>query len=145
MVELWLLWSFLQRIDPLSLSPQKALEQIGQNLQKQYERWQPRGMVVSVTLNSFKLLLTSDVFETPSPLQAVSWPHGGRSKKALRLAPEECQRGAGAIPLQRARGPCPDHQWGDLGFQPELHTVHPTVYLWSPNVDELSEHLCVWL
>lgn len=28
--------------DPLSVSPQKALETIGQNLQKQYERWQPR-------------------------------------------------------------------------------------------------------
>lgn len=29
-------------IDPLSRSPQKAMEQIGNNLQKQYERWQPR-------------------------------------------------------------------------------------------------------
>ncbi|XP_066593709.1 regulatory-associated protein of mTOR isoform X1 [Prorops nasuta] len=29
-------------IDPLSVSPQKALETIGSNLQKQYERWQPR-------------------------------------------------------------------------------------------------------
>ncbi|CAG7784958.1 unnamed protein product [Allacma fusca] len=29
-------------IDPLSLSPQKALETIGGTLQKQYERWQPR-------------------------------------------------------------------------------------------------------
>uniref|UniRef100_A0A8D8TJF2 Regulatory-associated protein of mTOR n=1 Tax=Cacopsylla melanoneura TaxID=428564 RepID=A0A8D8TJF2_9HEMI len=29
-------------IDPLSMSPQKALETIGNNLQKQYERWQPR-------------------------------------------------------------------------------------------------------
>ncbi|XP_023246408.1 regulatory-associated protein of mTOR isoform X2 [Copidosoma floridanum] len=29
-------------IDPLSMSPQKALETIGSNLQKQYERWQPR-------------------------------------------------------------------------------------------------------
>lgn len=28
--------------DPLSMSPQKALETIGNNLQKQYERWQPR-------------------------------------------------------------------------------------------------------
>ena len=28
--------------DPLSMSPQKALEQVGNNLQKQYERWQPR-------------------------------------------------------------------------------------------------------
>ena len=28
--------------DPLSMSPQKALEAIGSNLQKQYERWQPR-------------------------------------------------------------------------------------------------------
>jgi regulator-associated protein of mTOR len=29
-------------IDPLSMSPQKAIEQIGTTLQKQYERWQPR-------------------------------------------------------------------------------------------------------
>ncbi|XP_065167267.1 regulatory-associated protein of mTOR isoform X2 [Atheta coriaria] len=29
-------------IDPLCLSPSKALETIGSNLQKQYERWQPR-------------------------------------------------------------------------------------------------------
>ncbi|CAH0563709.1 unnamed protein product [Brassicogethes aeneus] len=29
-------------IDPLSMSPQKALDMIGQNLQTQYERWQPR-------------------------------------------------------------------------------------------------------
>lgn len=28
--------------DPLTLSPAKALEAIGSNLQKQYERWQPR-------------------------------------------------------------------------------------------------------
>ena len=28
--------------DPLSMSPQKAMEQIKNNLQKQYERWQPR-------------------------------------------------------------------------------------------------------
>lgn len=28
--------------DPLSMSPQKGLELIGNNLQKQYERWQPR-------------------------------------------------------------------------------------------------------
>ena len=27
---------------PLSLNPQRALETIGQNLQRQYERWQPR-------------------------------------------------------------------------------------------------------
>ncbi|KAL0278568.1 UNVERIFIED_CONTAM: hypothetical protein PYX00_000353 [Menopon gallinae] len=29
-------------IDPLSMSPQKALETVGGNLQKQYEKWQPR-------------------------------------------------------------------------------------------------------
>ncbi|KAI1301766.1 Regulatory-associated protein of mTOR [Halotydeus destructor] len=29
-------------IDPLAVTPQKALEAIGQTLQKQYERWQPR-------------------------------------------------------------------------------------------------------
>lgn len=29
-------------LDPLSMGPQKALETIGANLQKQYENWQPR-------------------------------------------------------------------------------------------------------
>lgn len=32
----------LHAADPLSMSPQKALETIGANLQKQYENWQPR-------------------------------------------------------------------------------------------------------
>lgn len=32
----------LHSADPLSMSPQKALETIGANLQKQYENWQPR-------------------------------------------------------------------------------------------------------
>ena len=29
-------------IDPLSTSSQKALETVGNKLQEQYERWQPR-------------------------------------------------------------------------------------------------------
>ncbi|XP_020604438.1 regulatory-associated protein of mTOR-like [Orbicella faveolata] len=29
-------------IDPLSMGPQKALETVGNKLQEQYERWQPR-------------------------------------------------------------------------------------------------------
>ena len=29
-------------IDPTMLNPQRAIEGIGNNLQKQYERWQPR-------------------------------------------------------------------------------------------------------
>ncbi|MGH0162125.1 UNVERIFIED_CONTAM: hypothetical protein FKN15_041564 [Acipenser sinensis] len=33
-------------IDPLSMSPQKALESIGANLQKQYENWQPRAKAI---------------------------------------------------------------------------------------------------
>jgi len=28
--------------DPLSMGPQKALETVGNKLQEQYERWQPR-------------------------------------------------------------------------------------------------------
>ena len=32
----------LSLLDPLSMSPHKGIEQIGLNLQKQYERWQPR-------------------------------------------------------------------------------------------------------
>lgn len=29
-------------VDPMTLNPQRALEAIGNNLQRQYERWQPR-------------------------------------------------------------------------------------------------------
>jgi hypothetical protein len=39
----------------MSLNPQKALETIGNNLQRQYERWQPRARLVedlSVTTTS---------------------------------------------------------------------------------------------
>ncbi|XP_058791281.1 regulatory-associated protein of mTOR isoform X2 [Phymastichus coffea] len=49
-------------IDPLSLSPQKALETIGSNLQKQYERWQPRARYkqsLDPTVEEVKKLCTS--------------------------------------------------------------------------------------
>lgn len=36
--------------DPLSMGPQKALETIGANLQKQYENWQPRVSLLSAVL-----------------------------------------------------------------------------------------------
>lgn len=37
--------------DPLSMGPQKALETIGANLQKQYENWQPRVSVCCLLLS----------------------------------------------------------------------------------------------
>lgn len=37
--------------DPLSMGPQKALETIGANLQKQYENWQPRVRVLCFLLS----------------------------------------------------------------------------------------------
>ncbi len=49
-------------IDPLSTSPQKALEAIGNNLQKQYERWQPRArykLCLDPTVEEVKKLCTS--------------------------------------------------------------------------------------
>uniref|UniRef100_A0AAU7B9E9 Raptor n=1 Tax=Pyrrhocoris apterus TaxID=37000 RepID=A0AAU7B9E9_PYRAP len=49
-------------IDPLSMSPNKALEAIGQNLQKQYERWQPRARYktsLDPTVEEVKKLCTS--------------------------------------------------------------------------------------
>ncbi|XP_051171170.1 regulatory-associated protein of mTOR isoform X1 [Leptopilina boulardi] len=49
-------------IDPLSMSPQKALEMIGSNLQKQYERWQPRARYkqsLDPTIEEVKKLCTS--------------------------------------------------------------------------------------
>ncbi|XP_033214111.1 regulatory-associated protein of mTOR isoform X2 [Belonocnema kinseyi] len=49
-------------IDPLSMSPQKALEMIGSNLQKQYERWQPRARYkqsLDPTVEEVKKLCTS--------------------------------------------------------------------------------------
>lgn len=49
-------------IDPLSMSPQKALEMIGKNLQIQYERWQPRARYkqsLDPTVEEVKKLCTS--------------------------------------------------------------------------------------
>uniref|UniRef100_A0A1B0CH83 Raptor N-terminal CASPase-like domain-containing protein n=1 Tax=Lutzomyia longipalpis TaxID=7200 RepID=A0A1B0CH83_LUTLO len=49
-------------IDPSSVSPQKALEMIGSNLQKQYERWQPRARYkqsLDPTVEDVKKLCTS--------------------------------------------------------------------------------------
>lgn len=49
-------------IDPSSVSPQKALELIGQSLQKQYERWQPRARYkqsLDPTVEDVKKLCTS--------------------------------------------------------------------------------------
>ncbi|XP_069786057.1 regulatory-associated protein of mTOR isoform X2 [Narcine bancroftii] len=49
-------------IDPLSTSPQKALESIGANLQKQYENWQPRARYkqsLDPTVDEVKKLCTS--------------------------------------------------------------------------------------
>ncbi|RZF34630.1 hypothetical protein LSTR_LSTR008655, partial [Laodelphax striatellus] len=49
-------------IDPLSMSPQKALESIGASLQKQYERWQPRARYkqsLDPTVDEVKKLCTS--------------------------------------------------------------------------------------
>ncbi|KAJ8283854.1 hypothetical protein COCON_G00027040 [Conger conger] len=49
-------------IDPLSMSPQKALETIGASLQKQYENWQPRARYkqsLDPTVDEVKKLCTS--------------------------------------------------------------------------------------
>lgn len=49
-------------IDPSSVSQQKALELIGTNLQKQYERWQPRARYkqsLDPTVEDVKKLCTS--------------------------------------------------------------------------------------
>lgn len=49
---------FFYILDPLSMSPQKALETIGANLQKQYENWQPR---VRPVLPAVTLCITNTV------------------------------------------------------------------------------------
>lgn len=49
-------------LDPSSVSPQKAMELIGANLQKQYERWQPRARYKKFhdpTIEDVKKLCTS--------------------------------------------------------------------------------------
>lgn len=48
--------------DPLQMVPQKALESIGANLQKQYERWQPKARYkqsLDPTVEEVKKLCTS--------------------------------------------------------------------------------------
>ena len=49
-------------LDPQSMGPQKALEAIGANLQRQYERWQPRARYkqsLDPTVEDIKKLCTS--------------------------------------------------------------------------------------
>lgn len=49
-------------LDPSSVSPQKAMEMIGVNLQKQYERWQPRArykQALDPTVEDVKRLCSS--------------------------------------------------------------------------------------
>ena len=53
-------------IDPLASSPQKALEAIGNNLQKQYERWQPRVRINPGGNNPWDGVWASIWFETMS-------------------------------------------------------------------------------
>ena len=48
--------------DPLAMPSQKALEAVGANLQKQYERWQPRArykQTLDPTVEEVKKLCTS--------------------------------------------------------------------------------------
>lgn len=52
----------LHAADPLSMSPQKALETIGANLQKQYENWQPRVSVSQTGLVTHCYTLLSSLF-----------------------------------------------------------------------------------
>lgn len=59
--------------DPLSMSPQKALETIGANLQKQYENWQPRVsefMFASPSLFCCTVLLRHTDTRAPSTIGA---------------------------------------------------------------------------
>lgn len=58
MFEIYLLFS----LDPMTLSPAKALENIGNALQAQYERWQPRARYkqsLDPTAEEVKKLCTS--------------------------------------------------------------------------------------
>lgn len=40
--ELIVHFNVFKPLDPTDISPQKALDEIGSRLQKQYEKWQPR-------------------------------------------------------------------------------------------------------
>lgn len=60
--------------DPLSMGPQKALETIGANLQKQYENWQPR------------------VSAVPGPGCLSCPPAGPEAKRRSRQAAGKSQR-----------------------------------------------------
>lgn len=63
--------------DPLSMGPQKALETIGANLQKQYENWQPR---VSVGCSWGAWALTAPGLELSLSLWAPAGLFWGVSK-----------------------------------------------------------------
>ena len=64
-------------VDPTMLNPQRAIEAIGNNLQKQYERWQPRARYRQVTsrpqapTDPFKRHSSNDLQSLDPPLEEV--------------------------------------------------------------------------
>ena len=50
-------------VDPLSLNTQRALETIGANLQRQYERWQPRARSVVCSRAEVKIDISCHSFD----------------------------------------------------------------------------------
>ncbi|CAG10764.1 unnamed protein product, partial [Tetraodon nigroviridis] len=63
-------------IDPLSMSPQKALETIGANLQKQYENWQPRVKLErKKESNTAHMLLRRNMAETRGAEELLIYLH----------------------------------------------------------------------
>lgn len=117
-------------IDPSSVSQQKALELIGTNLQKQYERWQPRARYkqsLDPTVEDVKKLCTS--LRRNAKDERVLFHYNGHG------VPRPTNNGEiwvfNRVSDEKQR----------LNFNvikppfPELHTVHPVVHLRSADMD----------
>lgn len=116
-------------IDPSSVSQQKALELIGTNLQKQYERWQPRARYkqsLDPTVEDVKKLCTS--LRRNAKDERVLFHYNGHG------VPRPTNNGE--IWVFNRVSFCENKIWKiftnnnlSLFSLPELHTVHPAIDL----------------
>lgn len=100
-------------VDPTTLNPQRAIEAIGNNLQKQYERWQPKARYrqsLDPPLEEVRRLATglqSSKGRTglgvdwgyPEPKSSSKFPETGTLLASVYRTPPERQRRASPVPL----------------------------------------------
>jgi len=135
-------------MDPLSMQAQKALDTIGKNLQRQYERWQPRAKYkihLDPTSDEVKKLVSS--CRRSAKGERVLFHYNGHGVPRP-TSNGTCERLDGRAP-RRSRWMYSRIRFemntylcrGNLGVQQVVHAVHPAVDLRSSKLDGIPGDL----